>query len=105
LFAALPWRAEILADLVAAEGCGLGSDRRMLTVYGRSILDTHRLAERILAERMRFRRKPDRLRTVKPASSPESQLDLLLSRHLGPDDAEAADLDAGARPAASSRSA
>jgi hypothetical protein len=61
-FAAPPWRVDILAEIVAAEGCGLGTDRDMLTVYAASIRETHRLAGRILTERGRFRRKPDRWR-------------------------------------------
>ena len=46
LFAARRWRLEILADLIAAAGCGLGQDRGMLTVYGASIRGTHRLDRR-----------------------------------------------------------
>lgn len=57
-FAAPSWRVEILADLIAVEGCGLAGDRGMLTVSGRSVRDTHRLAERILSERGRFRKNP-----------------------------------------------
>jgi hypothetical protein len=65
LFAAPPWRVELLAQLIIAEGCGLGLDldRDLLTVYGASIRDTHRLAERIVVERKRFRRMPDKWRS------------------------------------------
>ncbi len=71
LFAARQWRLEILADLIAAEGCGLGQDRGMLTVYGASIRGTHRLAQRILDERRRFRRMPDHWR--RPPRPPRSR--------------------------------
>lgn len=57
-FAALHWRVEILAELVAAEACGLTGDRGMLTVYGASIHNTHQLAARVLSERGRFRKNP-----------------------------------------------
>jgi hypothetical protein len=59
-FAARAWRIEVLAGLIAAEGCGLRQDRGMLTVYGPSIQDTHRLAQRILVERAGFRKTRDR---------------------------------------------
>jgi hypothetical protein len=62
-FAAPTWRVEILADLVSEEGCGLTPDRGMLTVFGRSVREMHALALRILKERGRFRRMPDRWRT------------------------------------------
>jgi hypothetical protein len=58
LFAAPAWRIEILADLIVAEGCGLVDSRGMVSVYGKSIRDMHRLAERLLEERSRFRRIP-----------------------------------------------
>jgi hypothetical protein len=75
--AAPPWRGEILPDLLASEGCGLGSDRGLLTIYGRSITDMHRLAERILMERARFRRIPEHWRPLpKPNTKTESQLPL-----------------------------
>lgn len=57
-FAGPSWRVEILAELIAAETCGLAGDRGMLTVYGASVGHTHQLAERILSERGRFRKKP-----------------------------------------------
>jgi len=59
LFAARAWRIELLVPLITLEGCGLQEARGMLVVYGQSVRDTHRLACRILAERARFRRKPD----------------------------------------------
>jgi hypothetical protein len=55
-FVAPSWRADILAELIAAEACGLAGDRGMLTVYGSSVRHTHQLAERILSERGRFRK-------------------------------------------------
>jgi hypothetical protein len=76
-FAAPPWRVELLAELVASEACGLGSDRGLLTVYGQSISNMHSLAERILSERGRFRKMPDRWRRrPRPRRSGESQLTL-----------------------------
>jgi hypothetical protein len=62
-FAAPTWRLELLAELIAAAGCGLVDDRGMLEVVAPSIRNTHELAENIAAERERFRRKPDRWRT------------------------------------------
>lgn len=78
-FAAPAWRVEILAELVSSEGCGLEEDREMLKIYGSSIRDTHGLAERIVAERGRFRRMPDRWRSHRRSSqsSGHAQLDLL----------------------------
>ena len=60
-FAAPAWRVEILAGLIASERCGLDADRNMLTIYAASVSDLHNLAQRILAERGRFRRRPDHL--------------------------------------------
>jgi hypothetical protein len=80
LFAARAWRAEILSDLVSEERCGIGSDRDMLTIYGASVRDTHRLADRIVAERRRFRRIPDAWRPPPPPRPPRprhAQLRLL----------------------------
>lgn len=65
-FAAPAWRVQLLADLVSSERCGLGEDRDMLTVYGASVRDMHHLAQRILVERGRFRRIPDRSRPRPP---------------------------------------
>lgn len=67
-FAAPAWRVELLADLISSERCGIDADRGMLTVYAASVGDMHRLAERILSERDRFRRMPDHLR---PPSRPQ----------------------------------
>jgi hypothetical protein len=75
-FAAPAWRTEILAELISLRGCGLGQDRGLLTVYGRSIRDTHRLAGCILAERGRFRRKPSSSRSRRPSALPDHQIDL-----------------------------
>jgi hypothetical protein len=72
-FAAPTWRVEILAGLISSAGCGLDEDRGMLTVYARSIRDTHRLAERILVERGRFRKRPAEARTPPPH---HTQMDL-----------------------------
>ena len=58
-FAAPTWRLKILAELIREAGCGLGTDRDMLTVYARSIRDAHRLADLIVRERTRFRKRPD----------------------------------------------
>jgi hypothetical protein len=76
-FAAPAWRVELLAELVSSEGCGLGEDRDMLTIYGPSIRDTHRLAERILIERGRFRKMPEHWPTRRPQRSSHAQLSLL----------------------------
>jgi hypothetical protein len=79
VFSAAPaWRVEILAELISSEGCGLGQGRNMLTVDAASIRHAHRLAERIVAERGRFRRRPDssssRPRRIAPPD--HTQLDL-----------------------------
>lgn len=63
LFATPPWRLELLAELIADAGCGLAADRGMLAIYAPSIVRMHALGERIVAERGRFRRKPDHWRT------------------------------------------
>lgn len=78
-FVAPAWRVEILAELVSAEGCGLKEDRDMLKIYGSSIRATHTLAERILAERGRFRKAPERWRRRVSTSreNGREQLDLL----------------------------
>jgi hypothetical protein len=62
-FAAPAWRLELLGELIADAGCGLGGDRGMLAIYAPSIIQMHALGERIIAERERFRRKPDHRRT------------------------------------------
>lgn len=62
-FAAPAWRLELLAELIAGAGCGLVADRGMLAIYAPSIVQMHELGERIVAERGRFRRKPDHWRT------------------------------------------
>jgi hypothetical protein len=76
-FAAPPWRLEVLAELISSAGCGLGEDRDMLTIYASSIRDTHRLAERVIEERGRFRRRPQR-RESQHRTPPEDhpQLDM-----------------------------
>ena len=81
-FAAPAWRVRILAELIASEGCGLAADRDMLTVYGASIRDLHRLAQRILRDRARFRRKPAELqrRTTRTTAPPNRQLELFSAR-------------------------
>jgi hypothetical protein len=61
--AAPAWRLELLAELIADAGCGLVADRGMLGIYAPSIIQIHALGERIIAERERFRRKPDHWRT------------------------------------------
>jgi len=58
-----PLRLELLAELIAGARCGLHADRGMLAIYAPSIVQMHALGERILAERGRFRRKPDHWRT------------------------------------------
>jgi hypothetical protein len=77
-FAAPEWRVHILAEIIGCEGCGLAADRDMLTIYGASIRDMHRLAERILLERGRFRRKPAdrRERPAGTATSVHDQMQL-----------------------------
>lgn len=76
-FAAPAWRLELLAELIVAEGCGLDQDRRMLTVYGPSIRRTHGLAERILSERGRFRRRPPIHRSRPRTATPkQAQMDV-----------------------------
>jgi hypothetical protein len=62
-FAAPTWRLALLAELIDDAGCGLVADRGMLAIYAQSIVQMHTLGERILAERERFRRKPDHWRT------------------------------------------
>jgi len=61
-FAAPQWRLELLADLIAAAGCGLVAGRGMLEIVAPSIRNMHALAETIAAQRKRFRRKPDHWR-------------------------------------------
>jgi hypothetical protein len=53
----------VVAELIAGAGCGLSADRGILAIYARSIVRMHALGERIVAERERFRRKPDHWRT------------------------------------------
>lgn len=49
----------------------------MLTIYAASIRHTHRLAERVVAERGRFRRRPDSgSRRRRSARLDHTQLDL-----------------------------
>jgi hypothetical protein len=74
-FAAPGWRVELLAELISQAGCGLGTGRGMLTVYGASIRDTHGLAQQILSERGRFRKKPAHWRH-RPQSTLGNQLKL-----------------------------
>lgn len=80
-FVASAWRVDLLSELVSEAGCGLGTDRDMLTAYGASIRDTHRLAERIIAERGRFTSMPDRWRPARGTPRPrQPQLNLLAER-------------------------
>lgn len=72
-FVAPKWRVEILAELIEAEECGLASGRGMLTVYGASVRSTHKLAERILSERQRFRVKPKRDNKVDRSPAKENR--------------------------------
>jgi hypothetical protein len=53
------WRALVLSDIVAESNCGIGQDRGMLTVYGKSITDLMALAQSVLEQRTRFRRRVD----------------------------------------------
>lgn len=76
-FAAAAWRVEVLAELISLEGCGLDHGRGMLTVYGRSIRDTHRLAARIVLERRRFRREANSGRLRVPSGTGDPQIELL----------------------------
>jgi len=62
-FAAPPWRVELLAPLVVRARCGLGSDRSLLTLYGRSVAELHTLAGILMRERTQFRVMPDKWRT------------------------------------------
>jgi hypothetical protein len=57
-FAAPQWRLAILSGLVRESGCGLDAGRDMLTVYSRSIHETHQLADLIVCERRQFWRRP-----------------------------------------------
>lgn len=71
-FAAPAWRLAILADLIRDAGCGLDADRGMLKIYGRSVRNTHRLADLIVRERRRFRKRPDSA-VAKRAAAPRSR--------------------------------
>lgn len=64
-FAARAWRLKILAELIGDAGCGLGTNRGLLTIVAPSIREMHRLAELIVQERKRFRKRPD-----KPQATP-----------------------------------
>lgn len=79
-FRAPTWRVERLMELIAAGRCGLGEDRGMLTIHAASVTDLHRLAERLLAERGRFRRMPDHLRPVRASQVGAEQLGFELGR-------------------------
>jgi hypothetical protein len=70
IFAAPSWRLTILADLVDAEGCGVGTEteRGLVTIYAPSIRQMHGLAVRIMAERGMFRRRP----AVRKATAPRT---------------------------------
>jgi hypothetical protein len=57
-FAAPAWRLQILAGMVGEAGCGLGIDRGILTIYAPCIREMHQLAELIVQERRRFRKRP-----------------------------------------------
>jgi hypothetical protein len=58
-FVAPKWRLELVAELIDDAGCGLVADRGMLAIHAQSIVEMHTLGERVVAERERFRRKPD----------------------------------------------
>jgi hypothetical protein len=78
-FAAPAWRLELLADLIAAAGCGLEADRGMLPIVAPSIVHMHALGEKIVAERGSFRRKPDHWRSPRRSERlSQPQLDLPL---------------------------
>lgn len=77
LFAAPQWRVRILAEFIAAEHCGLGADRDMLTVYAASVRDLHRLAERLIDGRARFRKRPDHERAPRAPTLKHEQMRLL----------------------------
>ena len=78
-FAAPQWRVELLADLIAAAGCGLRADRGMLSIFAPSILHMHALGQSIVSERKRFRRKPDYSRSSAVSRQPaQTQLELPL---------------------------
>jgi hypothetical protein len=55
-------RTSVLTNQRASAGCGLGADQGMLAIYAPSTVQMHALGERIVAERERFRRKPDHWR-------------------------------------------
>ncbi len=76
-FAAPAWRLELLAELIAAARCGLRADRNMLSIVAPSITHMHGLAQSIVAERGRFRRKPDHWRSrLLSHRPPQTQLEL-----------------------------
>jgi hypothetical protein len=75
-FSAHAWRVEQFAGLIAAQDCGLDSDRGMLTIYGASVRDTHRLAEQILADRARIWRRPEHLRRFRAPRQGFTQMEL-----------------------------
>lgn len=76
-FAAPAWRLELLAELIAAAGCGLEADRGMVLIVAPSILHMHALAQSIVVQRRRFRRKPDNWRAPRLSRPPrQSQLEL-----------------------------
>jgi hypothetical protein len=78
-FAAPSSRVELLAELTRAEGCGLEADRGMLKIYGPSIRSMNHLAGHVLAERARFRKRPDSTRPQSRRTRPRHvQLTLML---------------------------
>lgn len=72
-FAAPAWRLKILAELIGDAECGLGTDRGLLTIVAPSIRQMHRLAELIVRERQRFRRRPDKPKAEPVRSTPAPQ--------------------------------
>jgi hypothetical protein len=62
------WRVELLMEPIAAEQCGLGESRGMLTINAASVVEMHSLAERLLNDRARFRRIPDHHRPARRSS-------------------------------------
>jgi hypothetical protein len=72
-FRAPTWRVELLMEAIAAERCGLGESRGMLTVDAASVGDMQRLAERLIKDRSRFRRIPDHHRPARRSSSIEAE--------------------------------
>lgn len=71
-FAAPAWRLAILAELIRDAGCGLDADRGMLQIYAPSIREMHRLANLIVQERVRFRKRPAASRPARGHNQPSA---------------------------------